>query len=300
VLVFHEDEQATSERWIDLVRERLAKTVGDALFAGGTNANFCELNRYRPQPATGDGIAYAITPQIHAFDERSIAENLAGQAETVRTARDFTAEAPVIVSPVTLKQRFNAVATTAEPELQPGEIPAQVDPRQMSLFAAGWTAGSVRSLAEAGASSLTYYETSGWRGVIDTDAGSSAPELFASRPGEVFPVYHIFADLAEWQGGELLDIHSDDPLAVEALAMRVDGATHVLLANLTPTEQRARAKPLPDGEVRVRRLDAASAPLAMRDPVAFRAATEPAEVANGALDLSLPPFAVVRIDVAPQ
>jgi hypothetical protein len=300
VLVFHNGEQATSERWIALAREQLAHAASDALFAGGTNANFCELNRYRPQPAAGNGIAYAITPQIHAFDERSIAENLAGQAETVITARAFTAGAPVIVSPVTLKKRFNSVATTAEPELQPGELPAQVDPRQMSLFTAGWTAGSVKSLTEAGASSLTYYETSGWRGVIETDAGSSAPELFPSRPGDVFPVYHVFADLAEWQDGELLDIRSDDPLAVEALAMRTDGATHALLANLTPTEQQVHLGPLPDGEVRVRRLDAASAPLAMRDSVTFRATTEPATVANGALDLSVPPFAVVRIDVAPR
>ena len=300
MLVFHEGEQATSERWIALARERLADAARAALFAGGTNANFCELNRYRPRPAAGNGIAYAITPQIHAFDERSIAENLAGQAETVLTARDFTDGAPVIVSPVTLKQRFNAVATTAEPELQPGELPAQVDPRQMSLFTAGWTAGSVKSLAEAGASSLTYYETSGWRGVIETDSGSGEPELFPSRPGEVFPVYHVFADLAEWQRGELLNSHSDDPLAVEVLAMRSDGMTHVLLANLTPEEQSAHLGPLPDGEATLRRLDASSAPLAMRDPQAFRATSAPTTVSNGALDLTLPPFAVVRVDVVRQ
>lgn len=298
VLVFHEGEQATSERWVALARERLATAAGEALFAGGTNANFCELNRYRPQPAPGNGIAYAITPQIHAFDERSMAENLAGQAETVLTAREFTGEAPVIVSPVTLKQRFNAVATTAEPELRPGELPAQVDPRQMSLFTAGWTAGSVKSLTEAGANSITYYETSGWRGVIETDTGSSEPEHFPSRPGEVFPAYHVFADLAEWQHGELLASHSDDPLAVEVLAMRSEGATWVLLANLTPTDQRAQLGPLPDGEVRVRCLDASSAPLAMGDPQAFRASSEPATVANGELDLRLPPFSVVRIDTA--
>jgi hypothetical protein len=297
VLVFHEGEQATSERWIALAREQLADAARDALVSGGTNANFCELNRYRPQPAAGDGIAYAITPQIHAFDERSIAENLAGQAETVLTARAFTAEAPVVVSPVTLKQRFNAVATTAEPELQPGEIPAQVDPRQMSLFTAGWTAGSVKSLTEAGASSLTYYETSGWRGVVETDTGSPEPEIFPSRPGEVFPVYHVFADLAEWQDGELLQSRSDDPLAVEVLAMRTDGATHVLLANLTPAEQRAHLGPLPDGEVRIRRLDAYSATLAMRDPQAFRSTSEPATVSNDGLDVTLEPFAVVRVDI---
>jgi D-apionolactonase len=298
LLVFHAGEQATSERWIALARERLAGVGGNALVAGGTNANFCELNRYRPQPASGDGLTYAITPQIHAFDERSIAENLAGQAETVLTARAFTAEAPVIVSPVTLKKRFNSVATTAEPALQAGELPAQVDPRQMSLFTAGWTVGSVKSLTEAGASSLTYFETSGWRGVIETDTGSPEPELFPSRPGEVFPVYHVFADLAEWQSGQLLNSRSDDPLAVEVLAMRGEGRTRVLLANLTPSNQRAQLGPLPDGEVRIRCLDASSAPLARGDPQTFRATGEAATVSSGELDLRLPPFSVVRIDGA--
>ena len=65
----------------------------------------------------------------------------------MRTAHAYGGGRPVIVSPVTFKQRFNAVATGEQPELVPGELPPQVDPRQMSLFGAGWTLGSLHRLA---------------------------------------------------------------------------------------------------------------------------------------------------------
>ena len=84
VLVFHTNELATDPRWVTLARERLREQAPNALFAGGTNANFCELNRFRPAGSSQDGIVYSINPQIHAFDELSLAENIAGQAETVR------------------------------------------------------------------------------------------------------------------------------------------------------------------------------------------------------------------------
>ena len=71
ILIFHEAEQATDARWVTLAREALAPAAAGALIAGGTDANFCELNRNRPRYTPGEGVSYAITPQIHAFDERS-------------------------------------------------------------------------------------------------------------------------------------------------------------------------------------------------------------------------------------
>ncbi|MBW3631967.1 MAG: hypothetical protein KY456_02955, partial [Chloroflexi bacterium] len=228
VLVFHESEPATNPRWVDLTRRHLRQAAPDALFAGGTNANFCELNRFRPDGARDDGIVYSINPQIHAFDELSLVENIAGQAETVKTALTYGGGRPVVVSPVTLKQRFNSVATTAEPELGPDELPPQVDPRQMSLFAAAWTVGSLNRLIESGVAAATYYETTGWRGVIQGDEGPPTPELFPSRAGMVFPIYHVFADLAEWKDGEVIGSRSSNPLTIETLAVARDGILHVL------------------------------------------------------------------------
>jgi len=96
----------------------------------------------------------------------------------------------------------------------------QVDPRQMSLFGAGWTAGSVKYLCESGAASLTYYETSGWRGVIELESGAPLPERFRSLPGGVFPLYHVLADVGEFAGGEVIPSESSEPLRVEGLVLQ--------------------------------------------------------------------------------
>jgi hypothetical protein len=295
VLVFHEAEPATDPRWVALARRRLAYIAPDALFAGGTNANFCELNRFRPGGTRQDGIVYSINPQIHAFDELSMTENIAGQAETVQTARDYGDGRPVVVSPVTLKQRFNAVATGAAPQPAPGELPAPVDPRQMSLFAAGWAVGSLNHLFASGVASLTYYETTGWRGVIQGDEPPAVPERFPSRAGMVFPVYHVFADLAEWKDGQLLHSQSSDPLAIETLAVSSDDGLHLLVANLTPSREPATVDPLTDRAVTIRRLNADTANVAAFDPATFRAQVETI-TPNGPLSLTLDPFEIVRID----
>lgn len=290
VLVFHEQEQATSPRWLDLAHAALDNVLPGVTFGSGSNANFCELNRHQPARPAGDAISFGITPQIHAFDERSLAENLAPEAEVVRSARAFSG-APVVVSPVTLRPRFNAVAQSDVTAVA-GELPYAVDARQMSLFAAGWTLGSVKYLAEGGADSVTYYETIGWQGVMETEAGSPEPSLFPSRPGEVFPLYHVLADLAELRQGHVLPVESSNPFAVDGLALRDDAGTHLLLANLTPDSQDVRLE-LPAGNAaRIRRLNDTTAATALVQPGGFRATTEHF---NG-LAVTLAPFEVVRID----
>lgn len=290
VLIFHEEEAATSLRWLEMAHKALGGVLPGVSFGSGSNANFCELNRHQPGRPAGDAISFGITPQIHAFDERSMAENLAPQAEAVRSARAFSG-APVVVSPVTLRPRFNAVAQSAVTAVV-GELPYAVDARQMSLFGAGWTLSSVKYLAEEGAASVTYYETTGWQGVMETEAGSPEPALFPSRPGEVFPLYHILADLAELRDAELIAVTSSNPLAVDAMALRDAAGTHLLLANLTPIVQEV-ALGLPVGTtLHVRRLNAATAPSAMAQPIVFHCSRSAIEQSVIALE----PFETVRID----
>ncbi len=203
----------------------------------------------------------------------------------------------MIVSPVTLKRRYNPHATVAEAEKAPNELPDAVDPRQMSLFGAAWSAGSIKYLAESGAASLTYYELTGWRGVMEREAGSPLPELFPSLPGTVFPLYHVFADIAEWKGGSLVACAADQPLAVTALAVKSDGKLHLLVINFTAEQQRVVIDSLPAGRVAARRMDASNAQEAMQNPEAFRQRREMVDVVGGELVLDLAPFATVRIDV---
>ena len=185
-------------------------------------------------------------------------ENLDAQAETVRSARAIAGEGQVAVSPITLRRRVNFHAAGDPPPTPPGELPDAVDVRQSSLFGAAWTAGSLKYVAESGASSVTYYESTGWLGVVERTTGGELPERFRSNAGEVFPLYHPLADAIEWSGGEVLACDSSDRLAVVGLAARTGGVSRLLVANLTPSPQDVVVDGL-DGEVGLRRLNEATA-----------------------------------------
>jgi hypothetical protein len=302
-LVFQEGAQTahhsetTAPELVELARKYLHEFAPSAAFAGGTDMYFCELNRTRPQVEVMDGVSYTIIPQAHAFDERSLAETLEAQAETVRSASAFAGERPIIISPVTLKRRYNPHATVSETEKASDELPDAVDPRQMSLFGAAWTTGSIKYLAESGAASLTYYEASGWSGLMERETGSALPDLFPSTPGAVFPLYHVFADVAEWKNGSIILCSSSQPLIVTALAVESEGKRHLLVVNFTHKQQRAIIGPLAVDRVSLRSLDARSVQEAMLEPESFRQRREQAEVSGGELALDLAPYATVRIDV---
>jgi D-apionolactonase len=301
-LVFQEGAQTahpsetTSPSLLELVRQYLKAVAPQAAFVGGTDMYFCELNRTRPRVANMDAISYTIIPQAHAFDERSLIETLEAQAETVKSARAFSGDRPIIVSPITFKRRYNPHATAAEARPAEGELPDAVDPRQMSLFGAAWTAGSIKYLSESGAASLTYFETSGWQGLMEQASGSPLPARFPSAPGMIFPLYHVFADIAEWKGGSLITCASNQPLSIAALAIEHEGRLHLLVMNYTATQQRVVISPLANGQVWLRSLDASTAHDAMFEPESFRRNRQQAHVQNNELVLDIPPYATVRID----
>ena len=266
-----------------------------AAFVSGTNTDFIFLARSLPPLDLVDALTFAITPQVHAFDNASIVETLTAQGAAVRSGRALAGGKPVYVSPVTLKMRHNPYAIAAIPPTPPGEFPPQVDPRQISLFAAGWTAGSMRNLAQSGAAGVTYFETTGWRGVMETAQGSPVPDKFRSIPGAVFPVYHVLADIGEFAGGEVLAGQPSDALAVDGIALRKDGRVRVLVANMT-SELQSVTIPGLRGRIDLRLLDASVAEEAMRSPETFRNRLGTMREAATGLDLDLSPFAVARLD----
>jgi hypothetical protein len=276
-----------------LARERLGSVLPGAGFAGGTDQFFTELNRDWSQVPAADAIVYSFNPQVHASDNSSLMENLQGQADTVRSTRHFCGDKPIFVSPITFIGRSGPFP--AGPP-QPGDLPGQVDPRQASLFGAAWTLGTIKQLAEVGIGSVTFYETIGWRGIIESEAGSPKPDRFPSTPGIVFPMYHVFADVGEWKEGTLVDAGANDPLTVTALAVRTHAATHLLVANLTGNPQAVELGPLDADRARIRRLDEETAPAAMSEPESYRRSFESRTIGDGALRLELLPYAVVRVD----
>jgi hypothetical protein len=291
-------EQTTPAPLVDRVRRALASAIPRASFVGGTEMYFAELNRQRPDAAAWDGVCYSITPQIHAFTDVDLVENLDAQAETVRSARAISGDKPVVVSPITLAPRANFYA--ADPDAQPatpGELPPSVDVRQSSLFGAAWTVGSLKYVAEAGVAAVTYYECTGWRGVLERSDAEALPDRFRSDAGHAFPLYHPLADACEWSGADVVACSSTDPLGVVGLAVRTaDGGLHLLVANLTPRSLDVTVDGI-SGSVLVRRLDEETAGQAGAHPAAFRAVSEPVH-ADGSLALALAPHAVVRLDAA--
>jgi hypothetical protein len=255
------------------------------------------LNRDRPEIALIDAVAYSVNPQIHAFDELSLAEAVAAQAEQVRSARAFSGALPIVVSPITLRPRFNAVATDPDLASTSVGLPWEVDVRQTSLFGCAWTVGSLKYLAESGAASVTYYETTGWRGLIETEAGSPMPGLFPSKPGMVFPLYHVFADASAWRGGEVVRCSSSHPLLVSALAVRRRDVLGLLVANLSAEPRQVTIAPVPPGRADVRRLDETTVQAAMFQPIAFRARHATMEIQDRRLRLELAPYATLRVEL---
>ena len=107
--------------------------------------------------------------------------------------------------------------------------------------------GSIRYLAEAGATSATYFETVGERGVMDA---------------QVFPMYHVLADVAEFVGGEVAESKSSEPLKVDGLVLHKHKRTRVLLANLTDEMQSVSLSRL-GAKVTVKGLDETNVMMAM-------------------------------------
>ena len=290
------DGATTPARLVRAVRERLAGVLGGVPYACGTNQFFTELNRNRPEIDGVDGIAYSINPQVHAADDLSLMENLEPQAETVRMTRALGGGLPVFVSPVTLIGRSGPFP--GGPPERDG-LPGNVDVRQASLFCAAWTVGSLRQLAGSGAAALTYFSTRGHRGLVELEDADDLDQSFPSRPGDVFPVYHVLADVAGLERAEVAPSASADPRYVELLAVRDEKRLRVLVANLTQRSQAAVLELPGAGRVEARALDDSTVSAAMVDPAGYRRSIrEMRREADETVVLELPPFAVCRIDVA--
>ncbi len=294
-LIFHKNEKTTAQKWVSIAREILIPYQPDAHLGAGSNAYFAEINRAHP-PKDVELLCYSLNPQVHAFDNLTLIENLEGMEATVESARLIGENHPMAIGPVTLRPRFNPNATGPEPETPAGELPARVDPRQMSLFGAGWTLGSLKALAKSGVYSLTYYETTGRLGVMEREKDPPLHRGFPSQPGWAYPLYHVLADVGEFVGGSVLPWTSGNDLVVEGMGLTKGGRTRILLANLTEKTQKVRlACPLLKGEVRVKKLDESNVTAAMQMAGVFR--TDPGEPAKGnPLELELLPYAVLRVD----
>jgi hypothetical protein len=299
VLAFGDGEESAAAETVAAVQAALADAgAAEVPVIAGTNIYFNELNRHRLPPGQAVGLAWSVNPQIHAFDDLSLMENLQAQPDTIATARSFAPHTALFVTPVTLRPRFNAVAVTDQKFPADG-LPWQVDVRQPSLFAAAWTLGSVAALATAGADGLTYYDTVGPAGVIESPAGSPNPAEYFSRPDTPYPLAVVLADVCGLAGAPVRELTGTDPARVAALAVSTPGSVTVLLANLTggTLDVRVSVPGAAPGRARLRLLDEHSFEVAAADFDGFLTSGADVCSSEGAVAVTLHPFGVARLDV---
>ena len=152
----------------------------------GTVANFLELNRACLPWEQLDGICFSAHPQEHASDNASLVENLEGLASAVESARRRPGASGRGRADHAPKARESLRDRAGR---RPGARGASrgVDPRQMSLFGAAWTLGAIKHLAEQGAARATFYETTGWLGVMEEARPALRSPRGFPRTGQVFP-----------------------------------------------------------------------------------------------------------------
>ncbi|HEX8488557.1 MAG TPA: hypothetical protein VF642_08445, partial [Propionibacteriaceae bacterium] len=197
------------------------ETGSPAMLVAGARSHFTELNRQRDLlPDEAGALTFSLTPQMHAFEVSHLVDSLAGQRSVVLSALALAGGRPLHVGPITLRQRFNAVATSAD------AAPEPPDPLQSTPFTAAWTLGSVAALTVPGIESLTYYELEGPGGL----GGDEGP----------YPVGELLEWLAAASGRRVL--HADAPGGITAYAVASDTAVgvDVLVANLTDRHRTVR------------------------------------------------------------
>jgi hypothetical protein len=279
---------------VTLARQQLASYGAQILVAAGATPFFTEFNRQRP-PADSTALpCYPNTPQVHLRDARTMIENAADISETIEGAKAITPQ-QVVISPITLRPWHKVPA--GPDNISSGQLPGDVDARQMSLFGAAWTVAHLSRLAlSPHVHSATYFETTGWRGLMECEGGSPLPEKFPSQAGAVFPLYFVFAALAGYD--RVLPAPSTHPLQVEALTLLdAKNRKRVLVANLLPEAQEIKIK-TGTCEATVQRLNADTVGGAAQAPEKFLAEPgTPVKSVSGKIELQLAAYEVAWVDV---
>lgn len=236
IILYHREIRSTPDWLTDIAGPLLRESFPGIRIACGTNANFAQLNRSRPESVNNDLICYSIHPQEHATDNLSLIENIEGQGYTVETARSFSGEKGLWITPVNMKRRFNASIENYERPANGSSFPSQVESRIMSLFGACWTGGCIKDLYESGIEGATFFETVGERGIFQGDYPSRWPEKFQSFQGMIFPVFFVFQFLLRFKTFKITRSISAEPLKYEVLTLSDGRKYKILLINFTPED----------------------------------------------------------------
>ena len=234
--IFSASEKTTPIGFIQVAEESLGE---NSKIVGGTDLYFTELNRNQGSVDFIDQVNFSINPQVHSFDDRTLIQNTASHKAIATNAHRIAKGKKVSIGPITLRPRYNPNATQPNKDLSNTALPSSVDARQRTWLAEGWTAMSIRSIAESESiSTLTYFETLGWRGIRELSTGSEDSLNFASKAGEEFPVWRLFKHLKGFTHAR--PTASSLPELVDCLIITSDGKTEAILVNFSTIEQEVK------------------------------------------------------------
>ena len=231
--------KVTPAHLVKSARQFLEELLGPVKVFAGTDLYFTELNR---QPISAadrtmlDGITFSVNPQVHASDDISVLQNVEGLRAIAKDAPRLAAGLPIVITPLSLRPRFNPNATEPEYDVSNTPLPSAVDARQHTWFAAAWALLCLQALAEAGSvEAVTIAETIGWRGIMADPTGSADPKHFPCLPDEIFPICEVLAELSGW---ELVPTHATRPDLVQALCLQRGDERRWIAINVSDIAQR--------------------------------------------------------------
>ncbi|MGA0932790.1 MAG: hypothetical protein ACO3TS_08275 [Candidatus Nanopelagicales bacterium] len=255
VWVFHPDEKVTARATLDAWRSRLGP---DLPWGCGSNLYFTELNRQSPDTTGLDWTTFSVNPQVHAWDDRSVMQNTATLEVIASEVQRLSGTTRVHVGPITLKPRFNPNATDPESDVSSTDLPADVDARQPTSFAAAWAALTVRSLSAPGTvGAITIFDDLDSKGLRARDGS----------PGESGATYPVFDVLAAISGAtRAAPTASSRPEEVDALVIDGPSGRRAVVVNLTDSPAQARLIGDADATVTLEPHDVVTINLPRRNP----------------------------------
>jgi len=232
ILILESASSVTTDSFIINILPPLKKAFPKTEVGAGTQGFFTGLNRNRIANKDLNFLSYSLNPQVHAFDNQTLIENLHGQSATVDTAKSFADKKEIHVSPVTFKIQKSLTSKSQE-KVSQDEYREQIDERQMSLFGAGWVLGSIKYLAQSGAAAVSYFETTGEKGIIQGEKSPLDAQVFQVKSGAIFPLYYVFKEVLKNKNANILYSTSSHPSAFEGIVLEANGKKTFLLSNVT-------------------------------------------------------------------
>jgi D-apionolactonase len=221
IFIYPTTSHVTTAKLAERLRRISMGSGGRFRVGGGSRANFAELNRSSIPVDLLDVVGFAISPQVHAFDDASLVETIAAQPVVVTDASRLAGPRELAVGPITLLPRFNPYSGS-RPRFGVETEGDRHDPRQPTWFAAAWTLASLAAIARVGVARVSYHEVVGPAGLIGTD-------------GAPTPTCSVLADVLAFGRANVMRSTGPADLSVLALASTSERHARILVANLRNT-----------------------------------------------------------------